>query len=64
MRGFLAFVMYAGGVIAVIAFALPFLADRGIEHGISEEVRQIMTWGSLAMVVLGFIGREMSRSES
>jgi len=60
MRDFLKVVMYAGAAMSVASLVLPELA--GIHLGKTEN--DVLVWGGLAMVVIGFVGRMVSRPES
>jgi len=50
------FIMVAGSLMAIAAFAAPAL---GV--GLEPRVLQLLTWGGLACVAVGFIGRQVTR---
>ena len=62
MRDFLKLVMYAGGVVSIVAFALPYWGNQVGGLSIPVEYNRYLTFGGLAMVVIGYLGRRLTDS--
>lgn len=56
MRGFLLLLMYAGGLASVSTFVLP---RAGMP--LSPDMHMMLQWGGLAAVVIGYVGRMVTR---
>lgn len=61
VRAFLAFVMYAGAALSVLAFFLPGMDNRigGVE--VPPDVARLLPWIALGMVLVGYFGRRILR---
>jgi hypothetical protein len=67
MYGFFKFVLYLGVVASIAGFLLPRFADHPAVVGANLPVAapQYLSYGGLALVILGFIGRMATKpSES
>ncbi len=63
VRDLLKFVMYAGAIISIVAFALPYWDNKPGGVSIPIEYNRYLTWGGLAMVLIGYFGRRVTDPE-
>jgi hypothetical protein len=59
VRGFLKFIMYTGGIMAVFAFMLPYWDGKPAGIDLPPQTQQFLTWGGLALVLVGYFGRRV-----
>ena len=64
VRGFLKFIMYLGGAMAILAFMLPYWDGKPAGIDLPAQAKPFLTWGGLALVIAGYMGRRLTDSDS
>lgn len=63
MSGFFKFVLYLGVAMALISFLLPMFAEEPWIAQVPPQTKRILSFGGLALIVLGLVGRTFTRRE-
>lgn len=63
MSGFFKFVLYLGVAMALISFLLPMFAEEPWIGHVPPQTKRILSFGGLALIVTGLIGRTFTRRE-
>jgi hypothetical protein len=59
--GFFKFVMYLGVAMGLAGFALPYFYDVPAVASLPPVTKPILSFGGLALIVIGLVGRTATR---
>lgn len=62
MRGFLKFIMYLGVAMGLVAYFYP-IDDSRVGLDLPYRLNQILAFGGLGLIVIGFVGRQITKPE-
>jgi hypothetical protein len=62
VRGFLKFIMYFGVAMGLVGYLYP-IDDARVGLDLPYRINQILSFGGLGLIVIGFIGRQVTKPE-
>lgn len=64
MFGFFKFIMYLGVAMGLLGFAMSYFYDEPFVQGLPPETQKVLSFGGLALIVLGLVGRTATRPDT
>jgi len=62
VRGFLKLIMYLGVAMGLVGY-LYHIDDHRVGLSLPYTINQILSFGGLALIVIGFVGRQITKPE-